>query len=58
METNSFLKLNSKELYNKVNAFSNLKTFISYIIDTINIEEVGELFSVLEYIKHNFTKYF
>ena len=58
METNSFLKLNSKELYNKVNAFSNLKTFISYIIDSINIEEVDELFSVLEYIKHNFTKYF
>ena len=58
METNSFLKLNSKELYNKVNAFSNLKTFILHIIDTINIEEVDEMFSVIDYIKNNLTKYF
>ena len=57
MKTNSFLKLNSKELYNKVNALSNLKTFILYIIDTINIEEVNDVFSVLDYIKYNLTKY-
>lgn len=58
METNSFLKLNSKELYNKANAFSNLKTFILSIIDTINIEEVDEMFSLKDYIKNNLTKYF
>ena len=58
METNSFLKINSKVLYNKVNAFNNLKTFILYIIDKINKEEVYDIFSVLDYLKVNFIRYF
>ena len=57
-ETNSFLKLSSKELYNKVNAFSNLKNFILFLMDTLNEEEVDDLFSVLDYIKYKFTQYF
>jgi len=54
IEANSFIKLNSKELYNKVNAFTKLQTYISHLIDKINKEEVDDLFNVLDYIKENF----
>ena len=54
---NHFLKLNSKELFNKVNAFSNIKTFISHIIDTIK-EKTDENFSINDYLRKIFVKYF
>ena len=58
LKKNFFLKLNSKELFNNVNAFSNLKTYILHIIDKINMAEVDELFSLLEYIKQSLVEYF
>ena len=59
LENNFFLKLNSNELFNKVNAFSNLKTYILHIIDNIQKEgiEINE-FGLLEHIKTNFEEHF
>ena len=58
LENNFFLKLNSKELFNKINAFSELKTYILHLIDTIKIEEIDDTFSFIEYIKIKFAEYF
>ena len=58
LENNFFLKLNSKELFNKINAFSELKTYILHLIDTIKIEEIDDTFSFIEYIKIKFVEYF
>ena len=59
LENNFFLKLNSNELFNKVNAFSNLKTYILHIIDNIQKEgiEINE-FGLLEHIKTKFEEHF
>ena len=38
MEKNDILKLNSKDLFNKINAFSNFKIYFSHIVDTIEEE--------------------
>ena len=58
LNTNYFLKLNSKEVFNKVNAFSNIKTFISHICDTIKEEENDELFSFKNHLITKFKDYF
>ena len=58
LKNNFFLKLNSQELFNKVNAFSNLKFYILYIIGNIKEEEVDESFSLLNYIKQTIIDYF
>jgi hypothetical protein len=58
LKKNFFLKLNSKELFNNVNSFSNLKIYILHIIDKINISEIDELFSLLDYLKENLVEYF
>ena len=57
LSNNYFLKLNSLELFNKVNAFSDLKTYISHIIDTIKME-TDENFSIKDYLKEQYIKYF
>ena len=57
LKDNYFLKLNSKELFNKVNAFSDITTYISHIIDTIK-DETNELFNIKDYLKEKFGKYF
>jgi len=58
LEQNYILKLNSKDLFNKVNAFSNFKIYFSHIVDTIEEEEKNELFNLLEYTKKKFIEYF
>ena len=58
IKKNFFLKLNSKELFNNVNAFSNFKFYIFHIIDKINMSEIDELFSLLDYLKENLVEYF
>jgi hypothetical protein len=58
LNKNFFLKLNSKEIFNKVNAFYDLKTYILHLIDTIKPEDnIGE-FGLLDYIKNKFVEYF
>ena len=58
MEKNDILKLNSKDLFNKINAFSNFKIYFSHIVDTIEEEEKNELFNLLEYTKKNLLNIF
>ena len=58
LKKNFFLKLNSKELFNNVNAFSNLKIYILHIIDKIDKSNINELFSLLDYLKESLVEYF
>jgi hypothetical protein len=58
---NSFLKLNSKGIFNKVNAFLDIKTFFEHIIDSIDpkiFEEDIYTFNLFEYIKKKLLDYF
>ena len=57
LDSNNFLKLNSKEIFNKVNALSDIKIFISHIIDTIT-DKNNLYIGFKEYLKQKFNEYF
>ena len=54
---NSFLALSSKEIYNKINSYLNLKIYIQFISDNIKEEERDSV-DLLEEIKGTFLKCF
>ena len=57
LENNIFLKLNSNELFNEINAFTDLKFYILQIIDKLkNIEELDDDFSFIDYLKKKFVE--
>ena len=58
LKENFFIPLSSSELFNKVNAFSNLKIYILHIIDEIKNEKEKDSFHFLEHLKKKFIEYF
>ena len=58
LDKNFFLKLSALELFNKINIFSDFKTYISYIADKNKGKEEDDLFNFTEAIKEEITQSF